>query len=76
MYNDAILTPYVTGGGGGAHYHITGSEVEATIKEQPGPGRGNRGCAATELSLNKTTAKSRQTTEAIAVRQLPPGQWL
>ena len=57
-------------------YHITGSsEAEATIKEQPGPGRGNRGLAATEFCLTKTTAKSRQTAEAIAVRRLLPGQW-
>ena len=43
------------------------------IKEQPGSVRGDRDCAATEFSLNKTTAKSRQTAEVIAVRQLPPG---
>ena len=36
------------------------------VKDQPDLGRGDHGWAATELRLNMTTAKSRQTAEEIA----------
>ena len=47
----------------------TGSEAEQaghdrSNKEQPGPGRGDRSWAATELRLNMTTTRSRRTAEA------------
>ena len=79
MQGHITLTPYVTGGRG-YHDNITRSEAEkpgydCSNKEQPGPGRGDRGWAAicTELCFNMTTARSRRTAEAIVTGWLLPG---
>ena len=63
----------------GLRYHITRSEEQQghdrLNKEQPGPGRGDNGWAATRLHLNMSTSNSGVRTAEVNVAgdRLPPG---